>query len=101
MALLFSLHLSHHVDGFGKPSVHARPAGIVGHYVDGVPYQPDRDAVRAALPHYWRKAFDRTNGTWWFNKHDATMPATLSFSDRRGRYLNTLYAIPYQFSAGA
>jgi len=20
---------------------------------------PDRDAIRAALPHYWRKAFDR------------------------------------------
>ena len=42
-------------------SVHAvKPTGFVtAQFSDGANLAPDRDAIRDALPHYWRKAFDR------------------------------------------
>ena len=72
--------------------------------IDGKHLRPDYAAIRQALPHYHRKAFDRAQG-WWF---PLTMRAavgyaingdnqcSLTLSDRRGRLLGTIYAIPYR-----
>lgn len=99
MATLYSIHLSKPIKGFGKPSVHSKPAMIAGHTCQetGEIVSPDVQAVREALPHYYRKAFDRTGGTFWFNKNEREA-AYLTLHDARGRYLNTVYAIPYTFN---
>jgi hypothetical protein len=93
---LFSLHLSRHIKGFGKPSVSSVEAGLVGHYVDGVPYKPSHDDVRNCLPHYYRAAFDRAR-VWWFDKDNNDATAYTILTGSRGKYLNTIYAIPYQY----
>lgn len=102
-AFLYSLHLSKSRDGFGKPAVRSIPTtGIAGHLcpVTGVIVVPDPVAIRAALPHYYRKAFDRGH-TFWFTdqagKPNPPKPAHMTLLDRRGHTLNTLYAIPYVF----
>lgn len=72
---------------------------------DGTHYVPDYAAVRDALPHCHRKAFDRVRN-WWF---PATLHSALSGTrrkknacnaqmyDAKGRLLGTLYATPYLF----
>ena len=55
---------------------------------------PDRDAVRAALPHYWRKAFDRT--TFWHIDGQKTPYCTLYST--RGRRLATISCVGYVFA---
>lgn len=56
---------------------------------------PDRDAIRAALPHYWRKAFDRA--TVW---HTAdSLRANCTLYDVRGRVLASIYCDGYEFTA--
>lgn len=56
---------------------------------------PDRDAIRAALPHYWRKAFDRA--TMW---HTAdSLKANCTLHDVRGRVLASIYCDGYEFTA--
>lgn len=101
MTLLFTLSLSRHVAGMVKGPAKAAEQGIVGYYigyyVDGKPYAPDAAAVRACLPACYRKAFDRTNGKFWFPKPDDGGPGFLSLCTARGRYLNTIYAQPYHF----
>lgn len=99
MPLLYSLHLSRHINGFGKPSVRSVQAMLAGHQCSETreTVRPDATAVRDALPHYYRKAFDRTGGMFWFSS-EADKPAHLTLRDRRGRYLNTVYALPYQFA---
>lgn len=66
---------------------------------------PDYAAIRAAIPHYHRKAFDRA-GTWFFpiTLHSALSgildklnAASLTLNDSKGRLLGTLYATPYLF----
>lgn len=42
--------------------VRAIPAGIVGDYVNGVPYKPDPAQIRAGISHHLRMAFDRSMG---------------------------------------
>ena len=96
---LFALHLSTHKDGMSKGSVKAVPApGAVGHLckVKETLVQPDREAVRACLPHYYRKAFDRQGGHFWYVKHGEGAPH-LTLRDSKGKWLNVLYAIPYVY----
>lgn len=101
MTTLYSIHLSRHIDGFGKPSVRAMQSALAGHLRNGELVRPDVDAIRAALPHYYRKAFDRSGKGFAFHKHDDSKPAHCHLHDRRGRYMNTIYAIPYEYKAGA
>lgn len=105
MTLLFSLHLSTSKKGFGKPSIKPVQASLAGIWDSKAQklVKPCPESVRAALPHYYRKAFDRSGGNFWFNKNelDVTYERTsaphLTLRDSRGRYLNTIYAIPYDF----
>lgn len=46
-------------------TVHAVEAALVGAWIDGKPYTPDTEAVLAAMPNNWRKAFGRGNGVWF------------------------------------
>ena len=109
--LLFSIHATPHPKGMGKPSVRAIPPGaICGLYdeqSDAV-WRPDPDAVRAALPHQWRKAWDRSGGNFWYTR-DArflvggrttvgSMPY-ITLRNARGHHLATIYAIPYRYKA--
>lgn len=75
--------------GFKGARIAAEPAGLVGVYVDGIPYQPDRGAVRAVLPYHWRASWDRCTGFWW---NDERTQAFAHLADRRGRPLTTVYA---------
>ena len=54
---------------------------------------PDWDAVKSALPHYWRKAFDRA--LKW--NVDGTNQAYCSLRDLRGRFLATVNCAGYVF----
>lgn len=94
MAFLFELHLSKPRKGFGKPCVMAVKAVYAGFLADGDIVCPDHEAVRQAMPSYYRKALDRA-GKFWFPA-DGDM-AHLTLLDRRGRYLNTLYATLYEY----
>ena len=72
---------------------------------DGKHLVPDYAAIRDALPHYHRKAFDRIRN-WWF---PVTLHSDLSgildmknacnaqLHDSKGRLLGTIYATPYLF----
>jgi hypothetical protein len=101
MTLLYSLHLSRHPKGFGKPSVYPRVKheGIHGHTdpATGELVVPNFAEVREALPHYYRAAFDRTGAQYWFDANKPLVPCHLTLRNSRGKYLNTLYAIPYNF----
>ena len=75
------------------------------HLDNGKHLTPDYAAIRAAIPHYHRKAFDRA-GKWWFplTLHsalsgipDAKNSAGLTLHDSKGRILGTLYATPYLY----
>lgn len=90
----YCLHLSRPIDRFGKPFVPAVPAAFSGHLdpENGDIVKPDAAAVRSALPHYWRKAFDRAGSFWFPMDGDGTGRITLH--DSRGRYCATVYAIP-------
>lgn len=98
MVLLFELTLSKPVKGFSA-TVGAQPSGLVGVYRQGVPYEPDRAAIRAALPHYYRAAFDRNKGSFWFERDREECNAYLTLYDRRGKHLNTIYANAYDYPA--
>jgi hypothetical protein len=92
---VYVLHLSKSRNGFGKPTVPAIRSAHTGHYIaeTGTTVKPDSAAIRAALPHYYRKAFDRACGAIWFDKHDDNKPAYITLRDARGRYLNTVYCL--------
>lgn len=79
------------------------------HLLDGEHLVPDYAAIRAALPHYHRKAFDRA-GPWWFpltlhsalsTQLDWRNAASLALRDSKGRPLGVLFATPYMFDCGA
>lgn len=67
---------------------------------------PDPEAVREALPHYWRRAWDRCSGRFWFARdakvqcdgHTIGGAAHLTLRGSRGQTLATLYALPYRFT---
>ncbi len=100
MTMLYSLHLSKPVRGFGKPSVRTYPApAITGHLdPDGDIVVPHYNEVWQALPAQYRMAFDRSGAQFWYDKNDNTKPCSLTLRDCRGRYLNTLYALPYVYA---
>lgn len=75
------------IKGFAVDSVEA---GMIGCYRDGKPYRPNNEAVRAALPYRYRRAFDRAHGAWWFNGDSAHV----ALRGYRGNYMVTLYANP-------
>jgi len=91
---VYVLHLSKSRDGFGKPRVPALRSAYTGHWIEETQttVKPDMAAIRAALPHYYRKAFDRAFGLW-FDKHNNEAPAYITLKDARGRYLNTVYCL--------
>lgn len=102
MATLYSLHFGRHPKGFGKPCVKAVRAKLAGNLCPetGEIVRPDTQAVREALPHYYRAAFDRAIGFWFRSVPggDCFKPAYVTLRNSRGKYLNTLYAIPYSFT---
>lgn len=59
---------------------------------------PDHAAIRAALPHYWRKAFDRAthNGMASFSHTRDTLHACIDLRDARGRHLTTISCEGYE-----
>lgn len=65
-------------------------ACLAGRYVNRDAWQPCPDAVAAALPHRWRKAFSR-GPLWWFER-DGEGPAHMTLRDRRGKAIVTIYA---------
>lgn len=87
MTTLYALHLSTSKPGMVKGPVKGETLGLVE--------TPHRASVRECLPHYYRKALDRA-GAFWRSKHDDTKPQYVTLYNARGRYLNTLYAIPYE-----
>lgn len=110
MPLLWSIHATPHPRGFGKPCVKSVPAALSGVFDprakagNGDIMRPDYDAIREALPHQWRKAWDNRGASMWFDtygrmddagKYEGRMPyANLRFTN--GRCV-TIYAIPYYF----
>lgn len=97
MVKLYSLWLSS-----GRPGqmvcgpVKAIHANLAGHLNDnGELIRPDDSAVRQCLPHYYRKAFDRNKGRFWFGDKSKTCHMTLYGAN--GKYLNTLKALLYDF----
>ena len=90
----YALHLSSHIESFGKPFIPAVRANLCGHLDErGELVAPDMAAVRAALPYRYRAAFDRA-GCFWFNRRDGEKPAYLELRSARGAWLNVIYAIP-------
>lgn len=87
MAVYFNVNGS----GFKGGRVPAVEAGLIGFYVEGVPYKPDHDAVRALVPAKWRKAFDSSGNFWWPKEGNAGQ-AYMALTDTKGRRLTTIYA---------
>ena len=85
-------------DSAAKFRVPAKPGVIAGIWDSEAReiYVPELSAVRAGLPYRWRKAFDRSGGTFWFPKSGKAWPAApyCTLRNARGRHLVTLYAIP-------
>ena len=98
MPTLFAMHLGRHVRGMVKGPVKAAPAAYAGHLCAETKdiVKPDPDAVRACLPACYRKAWDRSGGTFWYG---AGRTPHLTLRNSRGKFLNTLYAIPYVFNS--
>jgi hypothetical protein len=103
MTTLYSIHLGRHIKRFGKPCVRAEPAGLIGHLRNGQLVRPDGAAIRVALPHYYRKAFERSNGMFRYvsevagDDGNTRKSAYCTLYSSRGRYLNTIYAIPFEY----
>ncbi len=57
--------------------------------------EPDRDAIRACLPRFYHAAWDRKPVIGKYAGEEDVFYYTLR--DVNGRYLNTVYATPYDF----
>ena len=77
------------------------------HLVHGKHLVPDYAAIREALPHQHRKAYDRA-GRWWFpstlhselsGRPDHLNACSRTLRDAKGRLLGTLYATPYLYDS--
>lgn len=100
MPTLWKLHLSRKVSGFASGPVRSVEAALCGRLCaeTGKIVTPDPNAIVQCLPHYYRKAFDRGGNMWHPKEDDGASYVTLY--DRKGKYLNTIYAFPYVFNAG-
>lgn len=89
---LYALHLSRHVKGMVKGPVRTQPpAGALFDIApSGDMVVPCKDAVRACLPACYRKAFDRAG----LSQISGQSGFHWTLRDVRGRYINTVYAIP-------
>lgn len=83
-------------------AVEHKGAGYSAHYFEGHGLvNPDYDAVRECLPHYWRKAWDRRNGAWFTREDGAPeprKPAYVTLRSARGKTLATIYLQPYRLT---
>jgi hypothetical protein len=98
MPTVYTLHLSRHVKGMTKGPVRAAPAtGVVFDFCEetGAAISPCRASVRACLPACYRKAFDRSLRLSQFS---GKRGVHIALYGSRGRYLNTIYAVPYTFT---
>jgi hypothetical protein len=88
----FMMHYSTFKRGCKKVAIPAvEYNGINGVWHDGKLYAPDASAIRAALPAYYRKAFDRSPNLWWNDQNKNTTKIYLT--DARHNRLNTIYLI--------
>jgi|GEM_PF-2591796 len=82
------------------PSV--KPQGIVGSpFPNGDYLAPDREAIRAALPHYWRKAFDRSSLSQYSRQtcEFGSEGVFYRLYSSLNRPLVTIYCEPYEMQA--
>jgi hypothetical protein len=107
-ATLFAINTTAHKLGSVRGVESATGTGVY-HPIQKRSFVPDMAAVRECLPHYWRKAFDRSGGQFWMDsrgrfaadehrRYTGNVPY-LRLNDSRGKYLATIYATPYVFSA--
>jgi hypothetical protein len=76
-----------------KTTCGAKPAGLVGDYRNGAPYQPDLNA--AVLPYRYRKAFERALKWWQAESMSGQhMPLRCDLTTLRGQPMGTLFATP-------
>jgi len=103
METLWALHLSRHVRGMVKGPVKSVPAMYAGHLCKATRdlVKPDSDAIASCLPANYRKAWARSGGNFWFTHTESDQnvhgrgAVYITLRNARGRYMNTLYAIPY------
>lgn len=106
MTIQFNVNMSG-AKGFTLPAV---PAVYAGVWHDGDLHTVELGALRARLPHRWRKAFDRTGTLWW--PKSACLPAKgfdivenekpqghITLCGRRGKYLTTVYVNAQEVAA--
>lgn len=85
---------SGNIRGMKKTRIPATDAqGMGGHIGRHGLVIPDKQSLRLALPYRFRRACDRSGG-FWFDKFCDDSPAHMELTDRRGRYLTTLYLQP-------
>lgn len=96
MALLYSIHLSSPVARFGKPSVHSveNTEGLAGHWYASKLRRVSLEELKAVLPKRWHKALERA-AVWYPNDGNIKQAATVRIVDAKGRWVNTVYCIPY------
>lgn len=93
--LRFSVQLNSHGVMRFKTDVPAVPAGIVGDWFEGKPYQPDSAQVESVLPYAYRKAFRRTLKWWQSDSMSGrSMPLKCDLYTLRGKPMGTLFATP-------
>ena len=71
---------------FTVPAIKARLSGA---WYETQPYLPDSDAVEAAMPYHYRKAFNRAR-VWWAREFSDTVRCDLR--DAKGFPAGTLFA---------
>ena len=72
-----------------KFKVPARESGLVGAYVNGIPYQPQDSAIVEFLPYHVRNAFARQQLWWQVGLSDVLKKDLVALS---GKPLGTLFA---------
>lgn len=72
-----------------KFKVPARESGLVGAYVNGIPYQPQDSEVIDSLPYHVRKAFGREQVWWQIGLSDVLKKELVALN---GKPLGTLFA---------
>ena len=72
-----------------KFKVPARESGLVGAYVNGIPYQPQDSAIVEFLPYHVRKAFARQQAWWQIGLSDVLKKELVALN---GKPLGTLFA---------